>query len=156
MLKLIKIPFLLESALRRLSWDKKKLIKFQEKKLKKVIYNAYESNFFYNKLFKDNNLLPEDIKTISDLNKLPIIKKDELRSCKTEHILSRGFSTNSLRRLKTSGSTGKPLNLFLSDSEDGWRKAIYLRANIFCGQKIRDNWICITSPGHFSDTTDIQ
>jgi phenylacetate-CoA ligase len=58
--------------------------------------------------------------------------------------------------LTTSGSTGRPLKLFISEAEDDWRKAIYMRANICCGQKPRDKWVVIAGPRHFGSTTKLQ
>ena len=156
MLKLLKMPFLLRSALKRLDYNQSELKRFQEDKIKGLIKYCYDNNSFYRDKMKKAGVIPDDVKTVSDLNKLPIVKKDEFRSQSISSLMSRGYSLEKLRMLKTSGSTGKPLQLYLTSSEDLWRKAVYLRANIFCGQKIRDKWVFVTSPGHFSDTTGIQ
>ncbi|MCJ7431294.1 phenylacetate--CoA ligase family protein [Candidatus Bathyarchaeota archaeon] len=91
---------------------------------------------------------PSDIKTAKDLNKLPIMNKGEFRMNISQMVSTR-FDRNMLKKVFTSGSTGQPLTLYLSPVEDEFRKARHLRANIFCGQKMRDNWVVITSPYRF-------
>ena len=142
--------------MRRPYWSKKKLRKYQEKRIRFLVNHSYYNVSFYRKKFKELGITPNDIKTLEDLNKLPIIKKDELRKANTTDLISKGFSPSNLKKQKTSGSTGKPFTLYLNRAEDSWRKAIYMRANISCGQKIRDSWVVITAPHHFSDSSGIQ
>ena len=70
----------------RLHWGREKLIKYQEKKMKKIIRNAYEHVPFYRRKFKDLDLKPEKIKSLDDLCKLPIVQKDELKNTNHENL----------------------------------------------------------------------
>lgn len=99
---------------------------------------------------------PSDIRTREDLAKLPILGKDKLRYGSPEQLVSSGYDIKDLKAIRTSGSTGTPLRIYINRREDDWRKAIYMRANISCGQKPRDRWVVITAPHHFFDTTNIQ
>jgi phenylacetate-CoA ligase len=100
--------------------------------------------------------MPNDIKRISDLEKLPVIRKDEIRQMTPSNLISNEYKIQNLKVLRTSGSTGKPFKFYINRKEDDWRKAIYLRANISCGQRPRDHWSVVTAPRHFYDTTKIQ
>jgi len=153
---LFRTSFYLITSMRKPYWSKKKLRKYQEKRIRSLVNHSYYNVSFYRKKFKELGITPNDIKTLEDLNKLPIIKKDELRKANTTDLISKGFSPSNLKKQKTSGSTGKPFTLYLNRAEDSWRKAIYMRANISCGQKIRDSWVVITAPHHFSDSSGIQ
>ncbi|MEM2144622.1 MAG: hypothetical protein QW279_04625 [Candidatus Jordarchaeaceae archaeon] len=136
-------------------WNLKKLDDFQNKRLRHVVKYAYENVQFYHKILREQNIRPDDIKSSEDLNKLPIIRKDEIRKNPLAFI-SKQFDQHKLRRLSTSGSTGKPLFIYVSPVEDMLRKARHLRANVSCGQKIRDRWVIITSPNHFGTSTKLQ
>ena len=118
--------------------------------------NAYENVHFYNKLFKQNNIRPEDIKKIEDINKIPIVRKKVLRTISSNELVSTNYHIQTLKEHRTSGSTGEPWKYYINNVEDEWRKSIYMRANIMCGQKIRDDWVVVTSPHHFGDTTNLQ
>ncbi|MEL1133950.1 AMP-binding protein [Desulfitobacterium sp. THU1] len=55
-----------------------KLLEFQKDALQANIAQAYKNPFYYEKM-KEAGVKPQDIKTLSDLAKLPFTTKDELR-----------------------------------------------------------------------------
>ena len=156
MTNLPRIAYYLANAMRRLHWNKKQMRKYQEKKLRFVVENAYRNVPFYNRKFKEAKIKPYDIRSLDDLSKLPITTKKELRQAVPKELLSRESNISSLSPIRTSGSTGHPFTFYINSKEMDWRKAIYMRANISCGQKARDKWVVVTAPHHFSDTTNIQ
>jgi len=156
MTNLLRVTYYLAAALRRLYWRKNMLRRFQEKRLRSVVNYAYRFVPFYHEKFKEANVSPDDIKTLDDLSKLPVVKKDTARLVDPYRLVSVQFNLQGLKIVRTSGSTGKPFQVYLSRAEDDWRKAIYMRANISCGQKPRDRWVAITAPHHFGDTTRLQ
>jgi phenylacetate-CoA ligase len=153
---LLRIAYYIAAALKRVYWKKEKLRKYQEKRLRSIVRNAYNSVPFYHELFKRNGITPNDIKRIEDLEKIPVVKKEDLKYESPLRLVSTAFYFNKLKKLRTSGSTGEPFEFYISGIEDDWRKAIYLRANISCGQRPRDRWVVLTAPHHFYDTTSIQ
>lgn len=88
------------------SLDQKSLDKIKLKKLKKLIKKAQKSDF-YSDLYKDVNL--ENIKTLEDINILPIITKEMIKG-KEERLLT--VNKSFLFKGYTSGSTGSPLKVF--------------------------------------------
>ena len=156
MTNLLRVLFYLGGAMRRLDWDIEHIKSFQKKRLRSVIDNAYQHSKFYHTLFKENNLLPTDIKSQEDLQKIPVVDKSVYKNIPADDLLSDEYDKNKLKIVKTSGSSGSPFKIFISPKENDWRKAIYMRANISCGQMPLDRWIVITAPHHFSDTTNIQ
>jgi phenylacetate-CoA ligase len=143
-------------AMRRVNWRPERLKVFQEKRLRHVVRYAYDFVPFYHKKFKESGVLPDDVRNLDDLAKLPIISKEEFRSSLLSQRVSREFVSDKLRTVQTSGSTGRPLKVCLTGAESDWRKAIYMRANILCGQKPRDRWVAITSPHHFGGIPRFQ
>jgi len=146
----------LAAAMRRLRWNSDKLKKYQEKQLRSVVRHAYDSVPFYHELFKTSGITPEDIREVQDLEKIPVVRKEDLKYESPSRLVSNRSSLNKLKTLRTSGSSGEPFRFFINGAEDDWRKAIYLRANISCGQRPRDRWVVVTAPHHFFDTTNVQ
>ncbi|UCC33799.1 MAG: phenylacetate--CoA ligase family protein, partial [Candidatus Bathyarchaeota archaeon] len=121
-----------------------------------MVQHAYKYVPYYHRRFKELEVKPSDIRTREDLAKLPILGKDKLRYGSPEQLVSSGVEIKDLKAIRTSGSTGTPLRVYINEREDDWRKAIYMRANISCGQRPRDRWVVVTAPHHFFDTTSLQ
>ena len=151
-----RLLWYLANSQRRLYWSKQKLQKYQEERLRSVVKYAHDFVPFYREKFRKAGLSPYDIKSVEDLGRLPIVEKDEIKRENPRRLVSSEFDLAKLKVVRTSGSTGEPFQVFLNPAEDDWRKAIYMRANISCGQRPRDHWVVLTSPYHFSDTTRIQ
>lgn len=49
-------------------------------RLKKIIAWAYEKSAFYRRSFQSHNVAPDDIQSLSDISKLPILTRAQLRS----------------------------------------------------------------------------
>jgi phenylacetate-CoA ligase len=141
--------------LKRAFWSPWKLEKYQNENLRKVVRYAYANVLFYRRKFREAGIKPEDVKTVSDLSKLPIIRRRDIRE-NLRDFISRKYDMTSLKMLRTSGSTGQPLFLYISSTENYFRKAKHLRANITCGQKPWDKWVVITSPHHFGEVSKLQ
>jgi phenylacetate-CoA ligase len=156
MVNIIRVLSNLQSAKRRLYWKKEKLQNYQAEKLRRVVKYADQNVPFYHKLYRENGIDVSKIQKIDDLSKLPIIKKDLFKKQDLKEILSAEYNLSQLKRVRTSGSSGTPFEFYITPSEDAWRKAIYMRANISCGQKPRDRWVVLTAPHHFHDTTTLQ
>ncbi|MHA1149521.1 MAG: phenylacetate--CoA ligase family protein [Promethearchaeota archaeon] len=83
------------------------LEKLQAEKLKKLANYVFENVEFYNKKFKELKITPDDIHTVSDITKLPLTLKTDLR----DHY---PFGLNAvpmneiIRIHASSGTTGKP------------------------------------------------
>ena len=131
-------------------WDHDELLEHQNRNLRKTVKYAYDYVPFYHQKLKERGLEPGDIRTLKDLRKLPVIRKDEIRE-NLSRITSKEFDMSSLHAHSTSGSTGHPLHVFISDKEDDYRKAKHMTANIICGQKPRDRYVTIASPSHFGE-----
>ena len=147
--------YYLHSMMKRVFWDHKKLREHQDKRLRKIVKSAYENSYFYHEKFRQAEIKPEDVRNIEDLNKLPIVRKEELLE-NLDSVISKEFNIDYLHVERTSGSTGRPLSVYLTGVETEFRKAKHLRAQMTCGQKPWHKWVTITSPLHFATTTRLQ
>jgi len=142
--------YLMLRNLRRLRWSKVKLEKYQDKCVRSVVYNAFENVAFYRKLLKAKGIYPADIKGVSDLEKIPVINKKLMKKFSSNDLISKEYDSRRLKALNTGGSTGQPFTIYINQKEDAWRKAIYLRANLTCGQRPGDKWVSIIDPQYSS------
>jgi len=139
----------------RAFWDKRKLRDYQNKRLRHIVKYAYENSHFYHEKYSQIGIRPEDIRTIEDLNKLPIVRKDDLARNPAD-VVSLEYDISKLSIQRTSGSTGRPLHIYLAGAENEFRKAKHVRAQMVLGQKPWHKWVTITSPLHFAETSKLQ
>ena len=59
------------------------LRKRNEKRFLEIFRTAYDKSIFYHKLYSDNGIKKEDIKTLADINKLPIVTKEMVKNMQT-------------------------------------------------------------------------
>jgi len=135
--------------LRKTQWLRsEQLRKLQERKLKAIVRHAYNNTDFYHRKFDLYGLKPEAIKTIEDLQKLPITTRTDIRNSYPDGIVARGTNLDGCIKRKTSGSTGTPMDVVFNKNDQAFRIAVYYRAMIECGLRIADKLFTISSFGH--------
>lgn len=95
----------------------------KQKSLRALISYAYKHVPYYRDLFDGINISPDDIKSETDLPKLPFLTK-ELLVKNRERLLSDEFSTSDLQYITTSGSTGEPTGLYVQ-KDSAMREWVY-------------------------------
>lgn len=93
-------------------------------KLKELLNFANNNSRFYREKFEKEGLKIDEIKNLSDLYKIPILEKEELKNYNKEIQIKKPFKK--LFFSETSGSTGEPLIFYRNAEWDaGHRAAIY-------------------------------
>lgn len=124
----------LEGVLKRESYTFDQLNKYRLEQLKKTITLAYNHVPYYQSLFKKIGLVPEDIRSIDDLKKSPLIDKEIVRKN------FKDFKNKSYLGIPskghTSGSSGAP-GVYLRDlSSINAEKAALWRQYLWAGKKL--------------------
>lgn len=134
-------------TLRKNVWLKRSELQIiQQKKLRRIVSHAYSNVPFYHRLFNSVGIKPDDIKTVDDLSKIPIITKSDVQSAGNE-IISRGVNLSKCIVKKTSGSTGIPLDVVLSKRESVIHSMTYTRPQVENGVRLlRDVKLLVTAP----------
>ena len=88
---------------------------FQEERLKETLRHLAEHSPFYKRMFDDNNINIDDIKTIEDLTKIPTTSKNDLQSNNADFICVN--SVDIIDYVTTSGTLGEPVTFALTDSD---------------------------------------
>ena len=94
----------------------------QQEKLRLLIEHAYKNVPYYTRLFDELKLKPGDIKDIEDLNKLPLLRKEDIRK-NISAFVAKNIPKKVLKPMTSSGTTGTPLKLFKDRDRDAWRAA---------------------------------
>lgn len=101
---------------------REKLAALQLNKLQKMMAHLWGKNQFYTSKWKANGVQPSDIRSLADLERLPLTRKSELMDDQAAH---GPFGTNLtyplesyVRIHQTSGTTGVPLKVL--DTTESW------------------------------------
>ena len=113
------------------SWDprieempKEDLRKMQYKLLKSLVYRLYSFSPFYHERMKEQNVHPDDIRELSDVNKLPFMFKRDLRDNYPDKIFT-STQEELVRYHVSSGTTGKPTVVGYTQNDlDSWTTSL--------------------------------
>ena len=114
---------------KRLIWSQKEISEYRNHKLRNLIAIAYDKSPFYHTFYNTHGIHPDTIKTIHDLKRLPVLRKNHLLEADPMQVVTIGDTSNALEsdwmEEVTSGSTGHPLRVFRT-----WRDLYYIKAKI--------------------------
>ncbi len=88
---------------------------FQENKLIDLMSYLSENSKFYQKLFRDNNLSFDEIKTLEDLQKIPVTEKNHLQKYNDDFLCVP--KNKIIDYITTSGTLGDPVTFALTDKD---------------------------------------
>ena len=114
--------FLMESQY----WDSERMEEYRLAKLKNIVAHAYRSVPFYREEFDRVKLRPGDIASMDDLQKIPVVTREMLRSRNLDFV-SAGSSMRGIRIGKTGGTTGAPVLVYKDQSDRTFTWASYYR-----------------------------
>jgi len=106
-----------------------KLFELRGSRLQRIIHYAAKTVPYYQKLFSLKKIDPRDIRTVEDLDRLPLITKEMVRQDPSQFVSTSRKGRSSILFL-TSGSTGTPLHIYHDRAS--------LLANIAFGERERD------------------
>ena len=100
--------------------SREQLKAWQDERLVKQVKNVWDNVPYYRNRMENKGILPEDIKGVEDLHKLPFITKDDLRDAYPYGLLARPIS-DVVRIHSTSGTTGRRVVAFYTQHDlDLW------------------------------------
>lgn len=102
--------------------------------IRELATHCFGNSPFYRRLWQSHGVHPDDIRTFSDIRRIPIVTKQDLRTHTEE------FFTQKTRRgltvVHTSGTTGSPLTVCFSHQDIGRRYAFLERCRRWAGVRI--------------------
>lgn len=119
-----------EQRLRELTesekWSAGEIEAYQNEKLRSLIRHAYENVPYYRERWKALKIIPEDVRSRSDLQKLPVLTKEEIRQ-NAHRFISQKAPRRSLLSRHTSGTTGKALHFYMTEDAVAFQWAVWWR-----------------------------
>ena len=135
------------TELEKSQWlPRKKLDALQIHRLRALLKHAYETVPYYHKVFNEAKTKPEDIHSVQDLSRLPVLKKKEVRN-NTQQLTSSKYNTRELSQRRTSGSTSLPLTVYMNREQVSYHRACKFRNLKWLGIGEDELSVYIGSPG---------
>lgn len=122
----------LEQLLSSQWYNKNEMEKIVENQFISIFHHAIKNVPFYQELVQTGKIKPNDIKGVSDIEKLSIISKEQIRQ-NPEYFLADGFNKKDLITINTSGTTGKTLKIFVDKDSRRYAYAFFSRLKIWAG-----------------------
>lgn len=106
-------------------WDKSQLEEYQINQLQKIIRHAYETVYYYKKIFDEYDIKPNQIQDFGDLKKVPYLTKEIIRSNLSD-LISNKYNKKNLGYVTTGGSTGMPMRFYVDNNYDRPREWAFI------------------------------
>ena len=117
----------------------KELTAYQETRFLEVFRRAYDKSSFYSRLYREAGIQKDDIRSLSDITKLPIVTKDMVKRHGREMLTVPSWRVIAGH---TSGTTGTPLTIY-----ENWPSILWEQAYVRYYQKL-----CGFTDGQFAVT----
>ena len=128
-------------------WPRDQLQEVQSRRLQRLIRHAYDHVPYYRRVMDERGVRPIDVVGPSDLPRLPVLTKDDIRVHGIE-MVPEGFPRARLLEGRTGGSTGTPLRFYSSrDSRLSHGQARSIRAMEWAGVHLGDRTVIVTKRG---------
>ncbi len=111
-------------------------------KVKSIVAYAYEHTQYYRELLDKNNISPEDINSLVDLEKIPPLTKSDIQQ-HSDKMLSDIYDKGDLIKDASGGSTGEPTIFYKDLTYQQLRPADQLRHDRWCGWDLGDRFALI-------------
>jgi phenylacetate-CoA ligase len=98
---------------------------YYNQSLVKMVRLGYKKSPTVKKIFDERNLLPSEIKSIKDIEKLPVISREELVRLEKENPPFAGFSANDIKTDRIFTSPGPVYEPHLTEKDPIWGRGYY-------------------------------
>lgn len=127
-------------------WPAEQLQALQLLKLRRLVQHSFQQVPFYRRLWSEAGVRPEDIRSLEDLTRLPVVEKRDLRAAFPDQVLARNVDPAELVPYTSSGSTGEPFRFTMTRAEKGMRWAVVFRCWAWAG--LRPGVHCVDVTGN--------
>ncbi len=118
-------------------WSLEQLRELQLKRLHSLLSHAYSNVPYYRQIFSKLRITPDDIKTVNDIVRLPILTKADIKN-NINRIIATNYKRRDLLLSSTGGSTGEPMRFFVDKEWRAWNMAAAYRQWSWAGYNLGD------------------
>jgi phenylacetate-CoA ligase len=118
-------------------------------RIREVMAYAWERSPFYRRKWDEAGIHPSSVRSLEDFEKVPVVRKDELRADQAEHEPFGSYLCVDRSEVKhingTSGTTGRPTAFGIAERD--WRAVANAHARVMWAMGIRpDDTVLVASP----------
>lgn len=132
-----------------------KLQALQARLLREQVAHAFKNVPFYHDRMRAHGIAPEDIYSLSDLLRLPVLTKHDIQKYKNEMVATNVPAGKRLAN-QTGGSTGSPLQFWVDKERFDSRRASTDRHNAWAGLRPGDWYAVLWGSTFDAGTTPVQ
>ena len=138
------------------TWDETQIKNYQDEKVRDLVeYLAMEVPYYQEWFFK-NRVNPQEIQSVADLHRLPIVNKALMRSEGIERFTACGFPEKNRMASRSSGSTGEPFSFYVSKEAYSVNMAAKLRTWYQAGYRLGDRYMKIANGARHGRLKNMQ
>jgi phenylacetate-CoA ligase len=115
-------------------WSLEQLRDLQAGMLRRLVRHAYHHTSHYHEVMDDRGIRPEDIESVDDLARFPLLDRDTLRATMATRLAGAGPKVAITK--STSGTTGEPVVVKYNVESRHWRDATRWRGYGWGGYEI--------------------
>lgn len=130
------------------TWSREEIRLWQNEQLRRIIDQAYNHTVYWKRIFNDRGLKPEDIRTVEDIKKLPILTKKDIFE-HYEEIVPDNVAQFPHRKERTGGTTGDPMQYLVDEDIWGYVSADKIVAWRTTGYRFGDSFMALGSASLF-------
>ena len=124
---------------------KSQIAQIQFNKLAKILHYSYNNIPYYKNKWNQAAVKPIDINSVEDLQKIPVLTKDEVRQ-NYEALINYSLYKEGAVKSATGGSTGQPLKFVYNREEYDRRLAAGTRSNRWLGWDYGEKTVWLWGP----------
>ncbi|MGC1122534.1 MAG: hypothetical protein WBA22_15715 [Candidatus Methanofastidiosia archaeon] len=109
------------------------LRRLQEKRIRFLVDFAYNNSPIYHQKLRDAGITPQDIAELEDIQKIPLITKEEIRTVFPHGIVAPGFCQENCTVKTTSGTSGSVFTVLYDKEAEAHFSAISYRDHLAQG-----------------------
>ncbi|GAC1389783.1 MAG: AMP-binding protein [Ktedonobacteraceae bacterium] len=132
----------LPGLMRTMTMSPEKIKEIQLHKLRAIIAHAYENTPFYHEIMDNLGVKPTDIRTVEDIQLLPIISRADVKD-HFDEMTARGVDLGACKITHSSGTTGEPVAYAYDQEALNFARTLKVREKLWCGVRPGDKWINI-------------
>jgi len=111
---------------------------YQNENVARLIYHVYQKVPYYRELFRSSGLTPQDVQSVEELEKVPILTKEDVRN-NWRAMVDETVNVKQLVHQHTSGSTGTALDFYHSREAIQFQWAVWWRFRERFGIRYQDH-----------------
>ncbi len=111
------------------------LCELQLRRLQRLVRHAYQHVGYYRELLQTAGIAPDDVRSLEDLRKLPVLGRHALRENLFFDLFADTYTARNVVKITTSGATGEPLVFFADRFQLEMRSAHAARGAGWAGHR---------------------